>query len=142
MKYPGFGKISTQKPKLIHYWIEIYKKMSSAGADVCGLASLAVGGRPKQLALKTLILPWVRVLDFNLGFAEGPQMNWRTLENCGEIRCGFGSQNSLSLQGVILAMRMLPQRLLALRPSRTLRCFLRHELVAQHPGFTVPYAHH
>lgn len=60
MKYSSFGKISIEKPKLIHCWIEIYRKMSFAGADVCGLASLSVGGRPKQLALKSLILPWVR----------------------------------------------------------------------------------
>lgn len=70
--------------------------MSFGGVNVCGLALLAMGGRPKQFSLKTLILPWGRILDCNLDFADRPQMNWRACEKCKEVRCGFGSQNSYS----------------------------------------------
>lgn len=82
--------------KPIHCQVETHKKMSFGGANVCGLALLAMGGRPKQFSLKTLVLPWGRILDFNLGFADGPQKNWRACEKHKEVRCGFGSRNSRS----------------------------------------------
>lgn len=85
------------KLKPIHCQVETHKKMSFGGAHVCGLALLAMGGRPKRFfSLKTLILPWGRILDFNPGFSDGPQTNGRACEKREEVRCGFGSQNSCS----------------------------------------------
>jgi len=70
--------------------------MSFGGVNVCDFALLAMGGTPEQFSFKAFVLPWGRILDFNLGFTDGPQMNWRASENDEEFICGFGSQNSHS----------------------------------------------
>lgn len=63
------------KLKLIHCQVEISKKMNFGGAHVCGLALLAMGGRPKKFfLLKPFSYPgggyWISIQAFQMDLKQ------------------------------------------------------------------------
>lgn len=59
----------------MHCQVETHKKMSFGGAHVCGLALLAMGGRPKRFfLLKPSSYPgggyWISIQAFQMGLKQ------------------------------------------------------------------------